>query len=355
MDNSFFVFSDDYQIEFERFHLCIWEFHNSSLVEFGGEIKKECVNGKGKLTIYIYIPWLKKGCSVTDFYIKLKDSENSRFIFNDSIINTTSMDGGNNKRGVIHEFSGRNKLCILPVNLNSDFEKNILPVQIDLSDYNQSGKEANIYFRFSVKPNEQHISTRKNGISKSTIIYDIKINERRNLPENLAESFRTKKLNLISSCFCFFIVPNSFDLTFFESEHLKNVRSLEYDSFNHYLKDNRIKKDELIVVFNKKNKSDSYSFFSMFTKERIGAGQFALALLINLICSILLFFPAYRKSFLQEMTWKESLLNMPVEFYVATVIIGITIFYFIWPSVTSFPVRIWSRIKSISFKKNNKI
>ena len=48
----------------------------------------------------------------------------------------------------------------------------------------------------------------------------------------------------------------------FDNSSHKNVRTLEYESFNKYLGDKRVKKDELIVVFNKKEVAESFSFFS---------------------------------------------------------------------------------------------
>lgn len=120
---------------------------------------------------------------------------------------------------------------------------------------------------------------------------------------------------------------------FFDNSSLQNVRTLEFDSFNKYLSDRRVKKDELIVVFNKKKDSESFSFFSIYSKERIGPGQFALAILINIVCGILLFIPSYRKSFQPELSLSELWMNLPNEIFIAIGVALITLLYFIWPTL----------------------
>ncbi|HOY04118.1 MAG TPA: hypothetical protein PLO67_01875 [Saprospiraceae bacterium] len=336
MENSFFILSDkDTPIKIERFHICTWEFNdNSSLIEFGFEIDKNSINSN-KLSLSIHIPWVSKACEIKDLYERLSSSENSRFIFNDSIIGSDYLDGGMNKSGVIHRFSDRKNLCIVPVGINKDME-GIISLNVDLQHYFDldPASKPNIYFRFWIKPNFSFISIRKKGISKSTIIYDIKINEKRNISDDMIKYFSNKYLCEIKSCFSFNILPNKYDIVFFDSASLRNVRTLEYESFNKYLGDRRVKKDELIVIFNKKDKLDSFSFFSIYSKERIGPGQFALAVLINIICGILLFIPAYRKTFIPEISLSQVWLKLPVEIFIAFGIIIISIIYFIWPTFT---------------------
>lgn len=333
MENSFFIFTDKAKpIVIERFHTCTWEFDNdSSLVEFGFEISKDSLSDV-ELSISLFIPWLSKSCQVDDLYEKLRIADNSRFIFNDSVTKTASLDGGRNIQGVIHTFADRNELCILPVTIN-DTSDGIINITANLKPYNDSPTQSNVYFRFCIEPSFPFISVRKKGISKSTIIYDIKVNERRNIPDHLISLFNEKDLSKINSCFSFNILPNKYDIVFFDNSALKNVRTLEYDSFNRYLGDKRIRKDELIVVFNKKQNGESYSFFSVYSKERIGPGQFALAILINIICGVLLFIPTYRKSFEPELVLSTVWWKLPLEIYIALGIALLTLIFFIWPSI----------------------
>lgn len=127
-----------------------------------------------------------------------------------------------------------------------------------------------------------------------------------------------------------------------------HICTWEFDSFKKYLGDNRVKKDELVVVFNKKKNQDSYAFFSIFSKERIGAGQFALAVLVNLICGILLFITSFRQNLEpSEAFWK----NLPIEVY-SSIFIGLLIVnYFIWPGVNYFIQLLASYIRKKFSKK----
>lgn len=196
-------------------------------------------------------------------------------------------------------------------------------------------EDTSLYFRFYIEPKIHLLSTRKTGISRSTIIYDIKLNERRNLPEDSSIDFEELKLCNVRSCFAFNILPNSYDLTFFDSSTLKNIRTLEFDSFKKYLGDNRVKKDELVVVFNKKKEQDSYAFFSIFSKERIGAGQFALAVLVNLVCAILLLIPTFREKYQAGFFTKKLWQSLPFEVYLSIFIGLLIVGYFTWPRILS--------------------
>lgn len=340
MDNSFFIFTDkNNNLLLERFHICTWEFNNSSLVEFGFEISQDSIKDNS-LSLSLLIPWVTKTCETKDLYEKLSIPENSRFIFNDSVISTHSLDGGRNKSGVIHKFSGRNELCVLPAKVEIN-EENLVIATLNLQSYQEYKQDSrpNVYFRFWIKPSVPYISMRKKGISKSTIIYDIKVNERRNIPDNKVSYFSDKELCQIKNCFSFNIVPNKYDIIFFDNSSLKNVRTLEYESFNKYLRDERVKKDALIVVFNKKEAKDfenkqvaeSFSFFSIYSMERIGPGQFALAILINIVCGILLFIPAYRKTFVPEVSLLKVWKVLPSEIFIASGIAIVTLIYFTLP------------------------
>jgi len=335
MDNSFFIYTDNnVPIQIERFHLCSWEFdNNSSLVEFGFEISQESIVDNC-LNIYLLIPWVDSSCEIKDLYDRLSIAENSRFIFNDSIITTDSLDGGRNKTGVIHKFSGRNELCILPTT-EIKIDDKVVCATLNLRQYLEynSNSKPNIYFRFSIRPSIPYISMRKEGISKSTIIYDIKVNERRNIPDNKVNYFSDKTLCEIKNCFSFNIVPNKYEIMFFDNSSLKNVRTLEYESFNRYLDDRRVKKDELLVVFNRKQDSESFSFFSIYSKERIGPGQFALAILINIFCGVLIYIPSFRQSFNPKLLFWKTWTLLPKEIYLALLIAFVTLLYFIWPPI----------------------
>ena len=348
MDNSFFIRSTHENLRIERFHICSWEFSSSSLVEFGIEINSESIENLNTMSIDLFIPWASKTSNPSDFYHKLKDSKNSRFIFNDSVDQTISLDGGQNRQGVIHEFSGRNKLCLLPVQFDHDHELGKVTLHIDLIEYRRkSDINVNVYLRIGIEPSIESIAARKKGIGKSTIIYDIKMNESRNIPDHLVDEFKTTKACPLKTCFCFHIVPNNYNITFFESEHLKNVRTLEFEPFKNYLDDKRLKKNELMVIFSKKSDLDSYSFFTIFTQERIGANQFAVAILINIVCGFLFAFPSIRKAIPQSANFSTLLKSPPPEFYLAAFLAFSLLLYLFTPPLFAIIRKGWTNVKSI--------
>lgn len=352
MENNYFVFAKE-TFELDRFHICSWEFkNNSALIEFGGELKITDLPLKNDISLYLFIPWISEKHTINDLYEKLKESENCRFIFNDSVTGNTFLDDGQKKEGVIQKFASRSPLCIIPITSIIDEKSKIVTININLKAYNEKYQDnkSNLYFRFFIEPNLSLLSTRKYGISRSTIIYDVKINEKRNLPDNSVIDKREYKLCKINSCFFFNILPNSYDLTFFDAAALKNIRTLEYGSFKRYLGDGRVKKDELVVVFNKKENKESYGFFSIFAKERIGPGQFALAVLVNLVSGILLFLPSFRISnsvtFFSKCFW----IKLPIEVYVSIFVGLMIIIYFFWPKF----IIPFNRLYIIIFKRNTR-
>ena len=341
VENSYFIYTNEQDLlEIERLHNSIWEFdNNSSLIEFGFEVKSSSLFNKPKLEISIYIPWLTEKCELTDLYEKFIDTANTKFIFNDSVKSTKSLDGGNNKRGVTHHFVGRESLCFLPISITR-LNKQVL-IEVDLAHYQQNKDEKpNIYIRFCIKPLRPNVSTRKSGISKSTIIYDVKFNERRNMPDELLLNFHASKLCKINKCFCFNIIPNKYDIVFHDSSSLKSVRPLEYESFMRYLLDNRVKKDELLVVLNKKEDADSYSFFSIYANERIGFTQFTWAISLNLLCGILFFIAAFRSTPHPNIGFLKALRWLPPEIFIATTLILGFMMYIYFPPIK----RLWSQL-----------
>ena len=334
MDNSYLIYtSKDQEVCIERFHMCTWEFNNNgNLIEFGCELVSNSIINKNRIEIEVFVPWLTANAIITDFYTRLCDTSNSRFVFNDSVSSVFSLDGGENLNGVIHQFSGKGRLCILPVEFKCDFDSHKIILIIDLVLYNQYdhssfGKHPNVYFRFCIDP-KIPIQTIKKGITKSTILYDVRVNQRRNIPDFLLNEILQKQFCLINKCFSFNIVPNTHDIVFLDDATLKNVRKLEFGSFKRYLGKDLLKEENLIVVFNKEESLDSYSFFSIYTKEHIGVDQLAVALLINLLAGILLFIASLNVSlFLEQKAFAFTML--PASFWGVIVLFLLMLAYFL--------------------------
>ena len=93
-------------------------------------------------------------------------------------------------------------------------EDKVVSATLNLKAYREyaQGSKPNVYFRFWIKPTVPFISMRKKGVSRSTIIYDIKVNERRNIPDNKTEYFNDQEFCRIKYCFSFNILPNKYDI-----------------------------------------------------------------------------------------------------------------------------------------------
>lgn len=279
----------------------------------------------------MYTPWTILDSS--DLFKEIKKEQNARFIFNESIKEQKYLNN-NSDFGVLHSFSNETKLCILPVTL--ELSSNIINLSIDLSHFNEEQINENVYVRFYFIPNVSNISIHKKGIAKSTIIYDTKINEKRNIPSNVLQEITRLHYPDITTCYNFNIIQNNYEISF-EDKHLKSIRNLEYKSFTDYFKELidekkiKIENKELLVVFSKSKESDStYSYFTIYTKEHFGLKQISIVLVLNLICSFLFFLPSYRgKSYNHNDSFINNILSLPIELIIIFLIIVGSIIY-IW-------------------------
>lgn len=330
MSESIYLLSEHTsQILIPRFHVCTWEFRNfHSIIELGVEIKWESIKDLKYLNISIYIPWLSDKKNLQDLYPSLKHASNSTFIFNSPVTNTSYING-NDHLGVIHDFSDGNRLCIIPMPKEIHVEGKLISFKLNLDLIKPASHPANLYFRFYIKTLAGSLPIRKNGISKLTILYDLRLNDMRNIPIELHEKTLKNKCK-IESCFCLHIVPNDYDVGL-EDPSLKSIRTLEFVSFRQYINLPEIRDQDLVVVFNKK-KDEPFSFFTIFNKEQIGTSQFTAAFVVNLLCALLLYFPSVRNFHAPEnLPWY---CRMPYEFDIAAMIVG---FYLVYLLSKAFP------------------
>lgn len=335
MDNSFFLFSEDTaQIKVERFHICTWEFGDSSaLVEFGVEVSKESITDDS-MEIELYVPWIVKDSKVKDLYESLNDSDNSRFIFNDSIEKATYVSKDHKNRGVIHTFSGRGDLTILPVKPVVNGNNKVISIKLDFQELKTNShwisNPSNVYFRFYVETSVDSISTRDKGIGKSTIIYDLKLNEKRNLPLALGNRMTKIRFCKVNICFCLHILPNRYQIQFIESNALKKIRTLEYNAFSKYLQDSRVKNNTMVYSFNKLSEKEPLYFLSVFSDERIGTPHFTVGILASILSGILLYIPQFRKDIPEGISIIDTLKLIECEIWIALLLAIAIGIYFSW-------------------------
>ena len=258
MNNSIFILSNK-EIEIERLHLCSWDILNqNACFEIGFEFKPNTYSET--ISFKIVLPFLSNTDKVVSLSEKLIDPDtNSKFIFND-IIKSSSPVNGDKRYGATIEFGTRNNLTILPIR-DLSIKNHILSFKVE-----KINQENNSYIRIHIQTTKQSLSVIKKGIAKSSYIYDIKINESRNLPDDVfaIQNDGYEICKNIKACFCFHVVPSSFNISYLNANKLKNIRILEAESFNKYLPVKyKIQNNEYIIVFNKSDnsKDGSHTFF----------------------------------------------------------------------------------------------
>ena len=313
MNNTYYILSKEV-ISIERFHFCSWDISDSSYVEFGMELDEKCFQRNGELTIFLTSPSFCESNVVICLLDNLSDESNCRFIFNDVVNNKHSI-GGDPRNGYVCDFKSRNKLTIIPCKI--ELKKGVSLISLK----KPSEIVGNIYFRFIVKLDNETVAEERKSITKTNHIYDVKVNESRNIPDEVFDLKKEKGLEIckVSRMFCLHAVPEDYDINFVASSVLKNVRKLETDAFNKYLpKVKGIKNNNSNIVFLKDENKDSYSFFTIFTEETISSIQLAIAIGTNIICSLLFAISSVRFVRKPELLWWEQI---PCEYWAAGVLL----------------------------------
>lgn len=334
MDNTYFILSNK-PIAIERLHICTWDFiGENAAIELGFEFMPTPYIKD--LEIKLSLPFLKETDKVTCLMDALiRDDDNSKFIFNDTISANKAING-DKRNGAILEFKSRNSLSVLPIK-QIKVESGVCSFVINC--INPTVKN---YVRLYIQTNEKNLAIVNKGIAKTTYIYDIKINENRNLPNHIYELLNNGYVlcNKIKSCFCFHVIHSQYSISYLNTNKLRNIRILESEGFNHYLPNTRkIRPNEFLIIFNKSEKSTdgSYTFFSEFEEETIGNKQIMLAIATNLICSLLFGISSLR-SWHMGVEWYNKL---PWEFWTAIILLLSFVAYLFIP---------WQEIKN-KFKK----
>lgn len=320
MDNSFYILARD-KMCFERLHICTWEFPNeSSYIEFGMEFSNESFGISKTLELFLSVPFIKKNSSATCLLENLSDSANGRFIFNDVVSGVDNV-GEDSRDGVILKFDKRSKLTVLPCDIS------VGDGLISLKILKPKKYEGSLYFRFIVSVDNDTIAFKKKGIAKTSYIYDLKLNETRNLPQEIYDLKKNESLQIceVKNLFCLHAIPDNFEISFIDSYKLKNIRKLESEAFQKYLPNIKsISKDCYNILFLKDGNKDSYSLFTIVTKEVIGLHQIALAVGANILCSLLFALSSFRLALDSSQKWYQQI---PVEYWIALGILIILCIY----------------------------
>lgn len=323
MDNAYYILAEK-QIEIERLHICTWEFPSeSSYIEFGVEFSSENFSGK-TLTLLLAAPFIKTNSSVTCLLKNLSDRANGRFIFNDVVCGIDNV-GDDSRDGSILKFERREKLTVLPCAI--DIQDGIITFVVN----KPNRYEGNLYFRVLIKLEDSSVAIKKSGIAQTTYIYDFKINETRNLPQEIYDLKKNNRLKIckVNNVFCLHAIPDNFAFSFVDTSKLKNIRKLETSAFQQYLPEIKdISKDCYNIMFLKDSEKESYSLFSICNEETIGSKQIALAIGANILCSLLFAFSTLRFVKDPAIEWYKQI---PWEYWGAFAILIILCIYLFTP------------------------
>lgn len=338
MNNTYFILSNK-NVAIERLHICTWDIVDyNAAIEIGFEFT---MNPYSKdIYFKISLPFLKSTDKIQCLMESLvRDDDNSKFIFNDKIKANKPING-DKRNGAILEFETRNSLSVLPIK-DINIDNGICSFIVRCINLQES-----YYVRIYIQTKLPSLSVVKSGIAKVSYIYDIKINEKRNLPTHINDLLNGgfTICNTIKQCFCFHVIPSSYNISYVNSNKLKNIRILESEAFNRYLPNKyKMKRDGHIIVFNKSenSKDGTYTFFSEFEKETIGNKQIILAIGANILCSLLFGISSLR-NFEQGLKWYEKL---PWEFWLAilTLIIFVGLLFIPFKRIRYFIQQLWRK------------
>ena len=307
MENSFFIMggvtAQSQPITISKLHICTWNMQDcNAYLELGIEIAQNTLSMNVDYSISFLAEWLNSDCEIISLHEKFADSDNTRFIFNETVASTSPVNG-HSHNGTKISFTNKRQLMILPVS-----ETALQNGSVVLNFKNKAPQGVYPYIRTLIKTPLPQLAMIKKGIAQNSYVFDIKINEKRNLPAWVLDTQNQNNLQFcpIEKAFCLHAVPASYEISFIDSNKLKNVRKLEKNAFVKYLPEIKsIENDDYIITFSKSedNNRSSYSFFSVFTQETIGSRQIISAIVINIICSLFFAFDSWRLSCFKSENW----------------------------------------------------
>lgn len=278
-------------VSMEKLHICTWDVKGQkAFIEIGMQISATIPDNE--FYVYVYLPFISNSTEIKSLHQELSDEANFRFIFNRSH-SKKSLIGDDCRNGSIFEIDKDGhpdqKELIAILNVDAVIE-NTNFVKFKFTRPNNDVSK--LYGRILLKTNHKTLANTVSGITKKDYLYDIKINEVRNMPDVVFDYKRKKKLKLSNpkTVFLLHAIPEEWNINYSDSSRLKNVRRLEIDAFKHYMSWIEKVSDEYLITFSKAEAQGGTSFFTSFTKEHVGSKQLLVAVVMNILCSLLFAF-----------------------------------------------------------------
>lgn len=322
--NTIYLLSNQGSITVEKFHFCTWDVRDeNTFVEAGICITKDQETPE-TIDFYLALPFLTEQTTAESLHTNLSNTANYRFIFNEIAEHTETINEDNRNGCIITIGNGTDevdkKYAIVPVTYDIMNNQNM----VKLSIRKPEGNYGHIYMRILIKINRKTIAETVRSITKRTYVYDIKVNEARNIPDDVFTYKQENNLTLlkINKTFCLHCVPSDYEMGFADSVKLKNVRKLEMDAFCNYLPMLKKMSGGYNIVFLKDENVNGNSFFTTFSKEYIGNKQLLIALVTNLVCNLLFAIASFRSTIGENDVWYKK---MPLEWYISLAVIIICV------------------------------
>lgn len=307
MENNFYLFSN-ITIDISRFHYCSWQVQkDESYLEFGFETQINC-DTDSSIELLFYIPELykkltKKGSDKFDIALikslhkQLSDEENAKYIFNESVKSKNVLECSSDVQPLYQlDFQNETSLIVLPLKFGTD--RGMLKVSTHIFP---CCKDKKVYGRFIIPFFKTNIAEESTSFANKLWIYDIKLNERRNIPVQISNEFASEDIKFcnISAFYCFHVFPSRYEISFASPNNFQSLRILEKAPFSRYLKEvvgyksiKAIKEKNNLIVFNKHkpkdNNSNGRSCYCQISTSCLTTKQVISAAIINVCTAILL-------------------------------------------------------------------
>ena len=281
-------------VSLDKLHICTWDVKGQkAFVEVGMQLDASIP--EGGLSVYVYLPFINDSTVVSSLHQELSDEANFRFIFNRSHSSKTVI-GDDIRNGAIFtiekdvrgdEDPQSENIAILNVDARIDEQR-----FVKFTFTRQGDDVSKLYGRVLLKTTHETLANTVSGITKKDYLYDIKINEARNMPDVVFDYKRNNNLLLSNpdTVILLHAIPEEWNINYSDSSRLKNVRRLEVGAFKHYMSWIEKVSDEYLITFSKADAKGGASFFTSFTKEHVGSKQLFVAVIMNILCSLLFAF-----------------------------------------------------------------
>lgn len=333
------------ELTLEKLHICTWDVKGQkAFIEVGMQI--DAKNIQDDFSVFIYLPFINNSTQVSSLHQELSDEANFRFIFNRTHSNKTLI-AADQRNGAIftiedkdaNERATAHTENMAIINVDASIEENYF---VKIKFTRPEGDVTKLYGRILLRTAHDTLANTVSGITKKDYLYDIKINEARNMPDVVFAYKRENNLTLLNpnTVFLLHAIPEEWNINYSDSSRLKSVRRLEMDAFKRYMSWIEKVSGEYLITFSKADANGGTSFFTSFTKENVGSKQLFAAVIMNILCSLIFAFSQieYPDPNNPDICIFEVI---PITYYVA---FGILVLGFLY--VFNVHLKVWHWIKN---------